>query len=90
MNQPDLPEETHAFQIQVNLSGKTTMQWVRAVDIVLDLFQKLERRLGIPSSYLRLLYKGKQLMNPLPLSSYNIHKDTSIVATFRLRGGSFR
>lgn len=32
----------------------------------------------------------KQLMNPLPLFSYNIHKDTSIVATLRLRGGSFR
>lgn len=66
------------------------MLWVRATNLVQDLLQKLERRLGIPASYLRLLYKGKQLMNPLPLSSYSIHKDASIVATFRLRGGSFR
>ena len=88
LNQSDLPEEALAFQIQVTLSGKTMMQWVRATDLVQDLLQKLERWLGIPSVYLRLLYKGKQLMNPLPLSFYSIQKDASIVATFRLRGGS--
>lgn len=89
-SEPDLLEESQAFQIQVNLSGKTTMQWARATDLVQDLLQNLERRLGIPSYHLRLLYKGKQLMNTLPLSYYNIQRDASIVATFRLRGGSFR
>lgn len=89
LNQPDLPEESPAFQIQVNLSGKTTMLWVHAADLVQDLLQKLKRKLGIPSSCLRLLYKGKQLMQPLSLSFYNIQKDTSIGVSFHLRGGSF-
>lgn len=88
LNQPDLPEESPAFQIQVNLSGKTTMLWVHAADLVQDLLQKLECRLGIPSSCLRLLYKGKQLMRPLSLSFYSIQKDASIGASFHLRGGS--
>lgn len=89
LTQPDLHEETHAFQIQVKLSGKMMMQRVHATDLTQDLLQKLEHWLWIPSSYLKFLYKGKQLMNPLPLSFYSIHKDASIVATFRLRGGSF-
>ena len=89
LNQLDLPEESHAFQIQVNLLGKMTMLWVCAIDLVQDLLQKLECRLGIPSSCLRLLYKGKQLMHPLPLSFYSIQKDASIGVSFRLRGGSF-
>jgi len=87
--QPDLLEESQEFQIQVKLLGKTRMHWVRAIDLVQDLLQKLECRLGIPSSFLRLLCKGKQLMNPLPLSFYSIHKDASIGAYFHLRGGSF-
>ena len=83
-----MPEETNTFQIQVEISGKTTMLWVSSADLVQDLLQKLERHLGIPSSYLRLLYKGKKLMNPHLLYFYNIFKDASLVATFRLRGGS--
>ena len=36
-----------------------------------------------------MLYKGKQLEAPLPLSFYGIQRDASIVFTLRLRGGSF-
>ena len=65
------------------------MLWVHAADLVQDLLQKLECKLGIPSSCLRLLYQGKQLMPPLSLSFYSIQKDASIGASFPLRGGSF-
>lgn len=65
------------------------MHWVRATDLVEDLLLKLELQLGIPSSFLRLLYQGKQLMDPLPLSFYCIRKDASIMVISRLRGGSF-
>lgn len=87
---PDLHEDSLVFQIQVNLSGKTSMQWVRATDLVQDLLQNLEGQLGIPSSCLRLVYKGKQHSTTLPFSFYSIQRDASIVATFHLRGGSFR
>jgi len=86
----DLQEDPQVFQIQVNLLGKTSMQWARTTDLVQDLLQNLEGQLGIPSACLKLIYKGKQLMNTLPLSYYSIQRDASIVATFRLRGGSFR
>lgn len=34
LNQPDLPEEAHAFQIQVKISGKTLMHWACTSDLV--------------------------------------------------------
>ena len=58
-------------------------------DLVQDLLYKLELWLGIPTSYQRLLFKGKQLKESLPLSFYSIQRDATIVLTFRLRGGSF-
>lgn len=69
---PDLHEDSLVFQIQVNPSGKTSMQWARTTDLVQDLLLNLEGRLGIPSSCLRLVFKGKQLTTTLPLSFYNI------------------
>ena len=85
-----LPEGETTFQIQIILlSGKTLLQWVHDTDLVQDLLYKLELRLGIPSSFQRLLFKGKQLEESLPLSFYNIQRDASIVLALRLRGGSF-
>lgn len=78
-----------SFQIQIlQPAGRTIMQWVRPSDLVQDLTQNLERRMGIPSSLLQLLFQGKQLENPLSLSTYNISRNSSVVATLRLRGGA--
>jgi len=48
----------------------------------------LEHRLGIPSALQRLIFQGKQLDDPLPLSFYNIKINSSLVLSLRLRGGA--
>lgn len=78
-----------SFQIQISQpSGRTIMQWVFPSDLVQELKLNLERRMGIPSSLLQLLFQGKQLENALPLSAYNISRNNSVVVTLRLRGGA--
>ena len=62
---------------------------MRDTDLVQDLLHKLELQMGIPTSYQRLLFNGKQLEDSLPLSFYSIQRDATIVLTFHLRGGSF-
>ena len=52
--------------------------------------QDLEHKLGIPYALQRLLYEGKQLEEPYPLSFYSIKENASIVFTLRLRGGAAR
>ena len=64
------------------------MQWVRPSYLVQDLKLNLERRTGIPSSLLRLLFQGKQLEDLLPLSSYSITRNNSLVLSLCLRGGA--
>ena len=59
-------------------------------DLVQDLKQALEHRLWIPCALQRLLYEGKQLEEPYPLSFYSINRNASIVFTLRLRGGAAR
>lgn len=77
------------FQIQIaQISGKTLMQWVNATDLVQNLKANLEHRLGIPSALQRLIFQGKQLEDSLPLSSYSIKSNNSLVFSFRLRGGA--
>lgn len=51
-----------------------------------DLKVELECRVGIPSALQILLFQGKQLDDPLPLSSYNIKNNSSLVSSLRLRG----
>lgn len=78
-----------SFQIQVSQpSGRTIMQWVSPSDLVQELKLNLECRMGIPSSLLRLLFQGKQLEDPLPLSSCSISRNNLVVATLCLRGGA--
>ena len=64
------------------------MQWVSPLDLVQKLKQNLERRMGIPSNLLRLLFQGKQLEDPLPLSAYSISRNSFVVVNLRLRGGA--
>ena len=74
-----------SFQIQIALlNGKTMLLWVHSTDLVKHLSKALELRLGIPSTYLRILHEGKQLEDPLPLSFYNIEKDASVNISLRL------
>lgn len=78
-----------SFQIQISHpTGRTIMQWVSSSDLVQDLKLDLERRFGLPSSLQRLLFQGKQHEDLLPLSYYNITRNSSLVLTFRLRGGT--
>lgn len=77
------------FQIQIaQISGKTILQWVNPTDLVQNLKANLELRLGIPSALQRLIFQGKQLEDPLPLSFYSIKSNSSLVFSFRLRGGA--
>ena len=70
------------------LSGKTMLQWVSSLDLVQDLKQILEYRLGIPYASQRLLHEGKQIEDLYPLSFYSIKRNASIIFTLRLRGGA--
>ena len=80
-----------SYQIQISQPlGKTILQWVSSSDLVEDLKMDLERRIGIPSGLQRLLFQGKQLEDLLPLSTYNINRNDSLVLTLRLRGGAAR
>ena len=82
-------DHSASYQIQILLlSGKTLLQWVSYSDLVQDLKQILEYRLGIPYASQRLLHEGKQLEDLYPLSFYNIKINASIVFTLRLRGGA--
>lgn len=73
------------FQIQISQpSGCTIMQWVSSSDLVLDLKLKLESRMGILAGIQRLLFQGKQLEDPVPLSAYSILRNSSVVTAFRL------
>lgn len=79
------------FQVQItHISGKTILQWVYPSDLVQNLKVNLERRFGIPSALQRLIFQGKQLDDPLPLSSYSIKNNSSLVFSLRLRGGAAR
>lgn len=64
------------------------MQWVSSSDLVLDLKLKLEIRMGILAGIQRLLFQGKQLEDPVPLSAYSILRNSSVVVALRLRGGA--
>ena len=68
------------------LSSKTLLQWVSSSDLVQDLKQILEFRLGIPFASQRLLHEGKQLEDLYPLSFYSIKRNASIIFSIRLRG----
>jgi len=82
-------KHSKSFQILITLlSGKTLLQWVSSSDPVQDLKQKLDLRMGIPSASQRLLFKGKQLEDLLPLSFYDIQRNASINLSLRLRGGA--
>lgn len=77
------------FQIQIaQISRKTVMQWVNPTDLVQNLKANLEHRLGIPLALQRLIFQGKQLEDSLPLSSYSLKRNSSLVFSFRLRGGA--
>ena len=68
-----------AYHNQISLlSGETQLLWVRATDLVQDIWRDIELRLGIPSDLLIFLYEGKQIEDPLPLSYYNIKRDASV------------
>ena len=83
-----MPERFASFQILiVLLTGKTLLLWVSSSDLVQNLKQSLEFRTGIPPASQRLLFKGKQLEDLLPLSFYDIRRDASIILSLRLRGG---
>ena len=68
--------------------GKTLLLWVSSSDLVLNLKQSLELRTGIPQASQRLLYRGKQLEDLLPLAFYDIQRNASIILSLRLQGGA--
>ena len=59
------------------------------LNIMIKLKEKLSFKLGIPVSEQRLSYNGKSLEDNMPLSDYEIQKDSTITMGMRLRGGNF-
>ena len=70
-------------------SGSNHTFDVELDETVEELKEKLSFKLGIPVSEQRLSYNGKSLEDNMPLSDYEIQKDSTITMGMRLRGGNF-
>ena len=69
------------------LTGKTiTPPLVPDKTTVKELKLILDTKVGVPPNQQRLIYGGKQLEDGRALSDYNIHKESTIHLTLRLRG----
>jgi len=83
-----LVEDDHTFEIRVRtLTGKTITLDVRPEDLVIDVKHKIRDKEGIPVDAQRLIFHGAQLEDELPISRYNIKRESVLHLIVRLRGG---
>lgn len=55
---------------------------------ILELKKEIQDKLGIPVAYQILIFLGKSMQDQLSLQHYRVEKDSTIILSHRLRGGS--
>jgi len=73
----------------LSLTGKTTELAVDPNDEIEDIKLRYQDKEGVCAGEQRLIFAGKQLEDGLPLSHYNIQKDSTLHLVQRLRGGMY-
>ena len=69
------------------LTGKTITIQTNTCGTVRSLFQAIYDKEGLPPSYFRLIYGGKQLDHSRFLSDYNIQSEATVHLVLRMLGG---
>ncbi|XP_074285920.1 ubiquitin-ribosomal protein eL40 fusion protein [Silene latifolia] len=76
------------MQIFVKTLGSKTMSMeVESSLSVASLKAQLQHKQGIPKEEQRLIFGGKQLEDDRTLAAYNIHNESTVDLSLRLRGG---
>lgn len=70
-----------------NLSGRKTVYSVENDDSIFDFKKQVSEREGVPEQQIRLIYKGKQLVNDKNFEFFSIEPGHTINMVLQLRGG---
>lgn len=68
-------------------TGKTIVLEVESAETVDDVKDKICLSEGIPPRQQGLTFRGKQLESDCMIAEYNIHKESTLAISLRLRGG---
>lgn len=71
------------------LSGKTICKQIWTGSLIKNIKEEIQADTGIPSNLLSLTHAGKILQDIFTVQHYGIDRDSTIIVSARLRGGSF-
>ena len=80
--------QTSSYQIFVKgKNGKSTVLWVRSLDTVDEVKDKIAEKTGLPVKEQRLVFNGREMLGNRSLSDYRVRKNNTLFLVPRLRGG---